>query len=353
MANAPDQPMLNGMYDAVAAPALNSQIAYKADVDSFCAFVRAKTKQLPLPTRVDEHLLAAWVEDMQQRGLVYSTIRRRLAGVAAWCAEWGGSDPRRGRVVSVSIERARKVSRSRTVRRLAVFSGGMRAMIDKLDGDYEDGVFATKQQQRTYLRDRLVILMLYAGVMTRLELATLRFEDVQVVGHRMTAWVNASGEVTIRDGTRSWANPDKTREIVFEPADDLAYDVLGAFKRWKTTAGITEGYLIRGVRQGGVLGESLHANNLRVIVARAAAAAGLVSETADDSESATPKPRRRDSVSPRSLRAGALGDHARDGASIPELLDLAGVLYLQDGLADAVAKRRSMKNDDATAVLNS
>lgn len=347
-----EQPEQLAMYEAVAAPAVNSQISYTSDMKAFCAFVQAKTKALPLPTRIDDHVLASWVEDMMRRGLSYATIRRRLAGVAAWAAEWHGTDPRRGRVVKIAIERARKMSRAKTVRRLAVFSGGMRAMIDRLDADYEDGVFATKQQQRTYLRDRLVILMLYTGVMTRLELATLRFEDVEIIGHRMTVWVNASGEEKQRDGTRSWANPDKTREIVFEPADDLAYDVLSAFKRWKTTAGISEGYVLRGVRQGGVLGDSLHANNLRIIVARAAAAAGLGSETADDSEAATPKRRRRDSISPRSLRAGGLGDRARDGASVPELLGLAGVLYLQDGLADAVSKRRAMKTDEATVVLN-
>jgi hypothetical protein len=283
--------------------------------------------------------------------LAYATIRRRLSVIAGWAMNNGASDPRKSKMVKNALEKASNVKKGKAVRRLAVLEGGMQAMIDRLDADYEAGVYASKQQSLLYLRDRLAILMLHTGVMSRIELATLHLEDAREVGGTLKVWVNPSGEMINPDKSVTWAKPDRLREIVFVPADDPRYDVRIAYARWRNATGLVSGYLMRGVREGGVLTNSLHPNIIRSLVARAAVQAGLAVQVADDSEMAAPR-KARISISPRSLRAGAIGDRARAGASIGQLEDAAGVSMLQDGLADAAAQAKTLTGHPRTIVLN-
>jgi hypothetical protein len=351
--------------------AANSLDAYRSDLG---AFVRASDTAAQAAARqrhIAPRALVTWIDAMSKAGLAYSTIRRRVSALAsidrAWRLEDGMREDHIADVrtpqVDEALNRAKDRSAARTMRRFVVFRDGMERMIDTLDDAFADAATLRRRELLQVLRDRALILALYAGPLTKTEAATLHVDDMGHERGRCFVHVSPAGEVFDEQTHRMvWRKPDTVRRVEFEPDVDVRYDVDLAVKRWLRASNIESGYLFAAIpaecrfrvdEAGKVVGEPLHPKHLRHIVGRAAAHAGLPQEVVKDADG--PQPGRRKvfgGVTLRSIRAGAVGDRVHAGESPREVMQRVGLTGLQDGLAESVLLRKSFTAPPPFAVLD-
>jgi site-specific recombinase XerD len=330
--------------------------AYVEDVQHFQAFAESK----PYDQTIDKppistDLLVAYILLLGARRQAWSTIRRRLVGLANWYIEHDVRDthgvivdPRREIPVQRAIEAVKLDGARAKARRPAATERLVHTILDQLDADYDSHIRPAKQVTLTFLRDRALVLTLFAGGLTRTEASTLRADHIIADPQdrsNLLLTVNPTGEVHNAKGQLlGWAVPARSRVVKLERTEDPNRDPVRALTQWMKYAGIQEDeYVFRGVTLDGGLTKQLAPRSVQHVIA---ARRALV----DDSGSLK-------GVSPHSLRLGRAGTLARDGASLRDIGDALGIAkprrqksdepakepIFDDSLVDVIAKGRQLQ----------
>jgi integrase len=292
---APGPVVLDGLGPAAAAYARaafapNTRRAYRADLLHFDAWCRAagRTPMPVEPTTVADYLAALAGTHRP------STLRRRLAAISRASALAGG-DVRPLREVARTVMAGIAAVHGAPPRQAAALgTAEIRRLVASCDASLQG------------LRDRALLLVCYAGALRRSELVAIRTDDLRSTAEGI--------EVTI---PRSKGDRAGTGQRVGIPRGARADTCpVRALARWLEAAPAAPGGAVfrkvrvvcgRGARRHIVLRESveadaLHPDSVRFVLARRAAAAGLVGTL-------------QEPVSPHGLRAGFVTQAYKAGAS--------------------------------------
>jgi len=307
--------------------------AKRDDLTDFARFGKARRSptttiatdgrvQIQVPLDLD--LLAAYIDALRARGAKANTVRRRLSTFAAFHKQHRiASDPRSDVKVKAAWARIRDAEDRRADRKLAVAESELHRIIAAMDEDFEAFTGQDRRVTLSYLRDRALLLIEYAGCLTRSEIETLSIDNVVFSGSSLRVRVNSSGEM-LEDGKRVWVNPRRTRDIEIRRADDPTYCGVVALRKWIKAAAIVDGSVFRGVLIRGALTERLTARAIHDVHEHRAGRVGLD----------------KHAVSSHSIRTGRLATTAYRGASDETLRELAGLQCL-NSVADVVSRSRS------------
>ena len=256
----------------------NTIRAYRADFSEWISFCM-KEGACPLPADpfvVSEFLLCL-AEAGNNRA---STIRRKCASISAIHRYGYFEDPTKHPEVKIAI---RKINRklgtrfkqARPINRL-VLDRMLHVCGDDLRG----------------IRNRMILLLAYTTLCRRSELTSLRVEDLTMCG-------DGPGLILLRQ-----SKTDQTQEGVL-----LALDIetTYAVKYWIDAAGISEGYLLRGIA-GKQLNQSMDPGQISRVFKSIAVKAKLDPEQ----------------ISGHSTRIGAAQDMLSGGASIGQIMAKGG-----------------------------
>jgi integrase len=198
--------------------------------------------------------IATYITSMAESGKKTATIQRHLATIAAAHKAQGAADPTKNEAVRQVFAGIKRTHGSAQTGRLPLLTVDLRAMIQAIP------------QNLLGLRDRLILLLGYAGAFRRSELVALTVDDLSYVADGVT--------ITIR---RSKTDQDGAGQIVGIPHGhhEETCPVL-ALQRWLEAAGITEGPIFRNVNRHGRLGTSALTNKVvALVVKRSAERVGL------------------------------------------------------------------------------
>lgn len=221
--------------------ATNTERAYRADRDHFLAWCAAGGVRTE---RVDAATLASYVDDLACH-CAPSTVRRRVAGIAAWYRLLGDVPP-----IDASV-------------RLAVASASWkhrsrRHPTEPLGVPELRAISAALPDTIAGARDRALLLVGYGAALRRTELVGLDVTDVR----------------RRRDGAIAVTVP--RGRIVVPPGSSRQLCAVRAWQEWVRTARVTDGPAFRPIdRHGNIRGLRLSDRAVTLIVQRAAARAGL------------------------------------------------------------------------------
>ena len=256
----------------------NTIRAYRADFSEWINFCMKKGA-CPLPA--DPFVVSEFLLDLADAGNNRaSTIRRKCASISAIHRYGYFEDPSKHPQVKLAI---RKINRKLGTR----FKQAQpinRHMLDKMLNACGDDLRGT--------RNRMILLLAYTTLRRRSELTSLRVED-------LTLCRDGQGLILLRQ-----SKTDQTREGVL-----LALDIETTFavKQWIDTAGMGEGYLLRGIT-GKRLNQAMDPGQISRLFKSIAIKADLA-----------PK-----EISCHSTRIGAAQDMLSGGASIGQIMAKVG-----------------------------
>jgi site-specific recombinase XerD len=289
-----------------AAKAANTLRAYRSDWREFSAW--AAWRQLdPLPATPETVTL--YLADLAEAAKP-STIARRLAAIAQAHRAAGFTSPADDPSVKAVWAGIRRVHGTAPDGAAPLTVGLLRRVVEALP----DGLAG--------LRDRVLLLVGFAGALRRSELVALDVEDVE---HRPDGLV-----VRIR---RSKTDPDGAGRLVGIPCgSNPATCPVRALRAWLEATGITSGPLLRPVNRHGTVGPGrLTAASANRAVQRAVRQAGL-----------DPSP-----YSAHSLRAGLATSAAEAGVSERAIMAQTGHRSL--AVARSYIRSGSLFRDNAAA----
>ena len=225
----------------------NTERAYRSDWADFSAWCAARGL-CPLPSPPGD--VTAYIADLATR-LRATTVRRRLAAIAARHRAAGLSSPTVDLAVKVGAARAERDLRSLSHPTAPL---GL-AELQSLVGALPDSVAGT--------RDRAIILLGVGAGLRRSELAALQLRDVRIQPRGLI--------VSVRD------NDSTVRRKAFvPPGSSPATDAPSAWLAWVAASGVVGGPAFRAVDRHGNIGERrLSDTGHAAIVKRALTAAGL------------------------------------------------------------------------------
>jgi integrase len=265
---------------ARAAQAANTRRAYAADWRDWTGWC-AKTGVVPLPP--DPQTVGLYLAALAQgrRGrpaLKPASIARRLAGLAWAFRQRGHPFDRADPHVRAVLRGIRRTHATPPVRKAAILTPDLLAMIGLLGHDLRD------------LRDRALLLVGFAGALRRSEIVGLdrgREESADGAG-----WVEIlpAGAVLHVRGKTGW------REVEIGRGTAPGTCPVAALETWLRFARIDDGPLFRRVVRGRVTADRLSDRHVARLVQRLALAAGLHGDL--------PAEARRRAFAAHSLRAG-------------------------------------------------
>jgi site-specific recombinase XerD len=266
------------------ATAPSTRRAYRTDWADFAAWCdRQRLPALPAAPET----VALYLADLAQGGKSASTLRRRLAAIAAAHRLAGHDSPTRHATVRTVWSGIRRAHGTAQVGKTPALTADLRAMVHALP-DTVSGA-----------RDRALLLLGFAGAFRRSELVALDVADLQAVPEGFV--------VTIR--TSKTDQEGAGRKIGIPHGRHAATCPVAAVQSWRELAGIAEGAVFRGVDRHGNVGDTrLSDRAVALVVKRAAAAAGL-----DPAQYAG-----------HSLRAGLATSAAQAGVSERAIADQTG-----------------------------
>ena len=254
--------------------AQNTIRAYRADFNEWISFCTKKGAcPLPADPLVVSEFLLGLADAGHNRA---STVRRKCASVSAIHRYGYFEDPSKHPEVKIAI---RKINRKLGTR----FKQARpinRYMLDKM-------LLACGDDLRG-IRDRMILLLAYTTLRRRSELTSMRVEDLTLCGDERTF-------ILLRQ-----SKTDQTREGVL-----LALDIETslAIKNWVSLAGMSDGYLLRGIT-GKRLNQSMDPGQISRVFKSIAIKAKLDPEQ----------------ISGHSTRIGAAQDLLDSGASIGQIM---------------------------------
>jgi integrase len=257
--------------------------AYASDWAHFETFCR-RFNLSPLPAQPST--VALYIQDCIDEGLKASTIRRRIAAIAAKHRTAKHPSPTQDENVRLVAKGMSRTLGNEQRQAAALSSAEIRAIVGKID-----------QRNLTGQRDTAMLLLSFAGVLRRSELVGLQREQVKFVSEGVELRLS-----------RSKGDQEARGEIVPIPrGKNPTTCPVRALERWLEASDIRYGPLFRKISRYGTLEfEALAAGSWWQILRDRAKAAGVTGTT-------------REPVSPHGLRRGGITEAYRGGASEAEL----------------------------------
>ncbi len=255
--------------------------AYRSDFSAFRRWCETR-KLSALPASPTS--LATFLASEAKRGVMASTIERRIAGIRYAHLLAGHEPPGQLEIVKATMRGIRRTLGTAPNRKEPITAEYMHAMV-KLAPNSLIG-----------LRDRALLLLGFAGAFRRSELVGLDVGDLN--------WKKAGLRVRIRQSKTDQEQHGQNVAIV--PGKTAC--PIRALKTWLALAKITSGPVFRPISKGGrISARRLSDRSVAEVVKAHAERIGL-----DPS-----------SVSAHSLRAGFLTSAAQSGASVFKLMDVS------------------------------
>lgn len=231
--------------------------AYASRLKRFFAWCQAEGVSTAFPTLPE--LLAAYVASLADSGTAPATVGQILAAIAAAHRAEGIPSPTDSLLVKKTLRGYRREHGTAPKKKDAATVEVVRMLLDATRGYTTKGI-----------RDAAILALGFAGAFRRSELSALDIEDLK--------WTCRKGEeialVTVR---RSKTDPEGQGMLkAIFPGRDEATSPTSLLKRWLALVELQEGPLFRRIlKSGQVTGERLSAQSIRLVVLRAASAAGL------------------------------------------------------------------------------
>jgi len=228
-------------------PSPNTERAYRSDWADFSAWCAARDRCVLPSTPAD---VTAYVADLATKWRA-TTVRRRLAAIAARHRAIGLPSPTVDPAVKLGIARAERALRSRSHPTEPLGRGELQALVDALP-DTTSGV-----------RDRAIVLLGIGAGLRRSELAGLQVSDVRARAGGLLV------RVRDRQGT-------VVRTALIPPGSSPATDAPSAWSAWIAISGLRSGPAFRTVDRHGNIGKGQMSDSApAAIVKRSLMAAGL------------------------------------------------------------------------------
>ncbi len=217
------------------APATNTVLAYEADLRGFhawCADTRRSAALPVAPKVVASYLYFLWANKQMRR----STVERAMFAIAFVHERAGLANPIKDPVVKGAWRAILAANERGRERKQSLLTEGVRTVLESMqDGDARD-----EGEGLRLVRDRAVILLLFAGALKRDELRTLTVENV--------AFAEVGIRVTVAAGDRA------PRDVLILAGSDPLTDPVAALTTWLRVSGISAGAVVRGVNAAGEIG---------------------------------------------------------------------------------------------------
>lgn len=218
---------------AKAQRATNTQIAYESDFQAFSEWCNTTNHaSLPAaPKTVGSYLSSLWV-----RGRKRSSVERAMYAISDAHARAGHASPIKNDLVRDLWRSILDAGERGSTRKQSLISEDIRKIVSRM---FERHAVDDAQRLRR-IRDRAMLLLLYAGALKRDELRTLAYEHAQICGGDLAVRV-ASGDHDLR-------------LVTILSGEDNATDPVGALEEWIAVSGIVAGPIFRGIDAGGSIG---------------------------------------------------------------------------------------------------
>lgn len=271
----------------------NTLRAYRADMLEFIGFCQ-REGEVALPAQAET--VAKFTQVIAGKGLKSATIRRKLYSVSAVHRLSDLEDPTRHPEVKLAL---RKMHR-RLGRAMGQAYGITLPLLNQL--------LAVAGDDLRGLRDKALLMLAYGTMLRRSELARLRFEDLEVADENVAGF---SGMDPAKGGALIFLRRSKTDQELEGRWMHLSAPAVAAVVRWKTSAQLYDGPILRGVQRGGVVSSGLGEGQISRIFKRLARQAGVSEAVVGE-------------ISAHSLRVGGAQDMVRGGASLAQIMVRGG-----------------------------
>jgi site-specific recombinase XerD len=224
--------------------------AYAADWRNWEQWCRG-CGAVPLPST--PATIGLYLTALAQSGRKVSTISRRLVAIGQAHRVAGAPIELQHPAIREVLAGIRRSLGTRKEAKAALLTSDIRRCIAAMPGA-EIGT----------IRDRAVLLLLFAGAMRRSELAALDVPDLQMSTRRATMMIRRSKTDQVGRGA-----------VIGIPRGKRETCPVRAVERWIAAAGVVDGALFRSVDRHGHLGERLSGAAIAAIVKRAVERIGL------------------------------------------------------------------------------
>ena len=232
--------------------------AYASRLKRFFAWCETEGLSTVFPT--PQEVLAAYVASLADSGAAPATVEQTLAAIAAAHRAEGIPSPTETLLVKKTLKGYRREHGAAPRKKDAATVEVVRMLLTATALD----------DSPKNIRDAAILALGFAGAFRRSELSALNIEDLK--------WTVRDGEeVLILDVRRSKTDQEAQgmQKAIF-PGRDEAVSPTSLLKKWLFLVEPQEGPLFRRLlKSGQVTGERLSAQSIRLVVLRAASAAGL------------------------------------------------------------------------------
>lgn len=293
-------PAVEGFVQASLSP--NTQRAYLSDLAQFEMWGGA--------VPAGPELVASYIAS-QAGALSVATLQRRLASISKAHTARRLPNPVSAELVRATMRGIRRTRGVGQKQAKPLLREDLFSVLDCMGASIRDA------------RDRVLLLIGFAGGFRRSELIGLDIADIELVRHGMI--------VTIR---RSKTDQSGTGRKIGIPHGRTRYCPVQALERWLEMAGMTAGPIFRPINRHGILNAGrLSGEAVLLIVKERVAAAGLEAE----------------GFSGHSLRAGFATSAAIAGASAWKIREQTG--HASDAMLGRYIRSAEMFHDNASALL--
>ena len=232
--------------------------AYASRLKRFFTWCQAEGISTAFPTSPE--VLAAYVASLADSGAAPATVEQTLAAIAAAHRAEGIPSPTETLLVKKTLKGYRREHGTAPRKKDAATVEVVRLLL----------AATARDDSPKNIRDAAIISLGFAGAFRRSELSALDIENLR--------WTVRGGEeVLVIDVRRSKTDQEAQgmQKAIF-PGRDEAASPTALLKRWLSLVEPQEGPLFRRLlKSGQVTGERLSAQSIRLVVLRAASAAGL------------------------------------------------------------------------------
>ena len=241
---------------------------------------------------ISPEVIAAYLADMADKGLKYSTIEQTLAAISTAHKAQGLISPAESLLVKKIIKGYKRAQGTAKKKHYAATVDVVRYLLNSIPDD----------SSPKHIRDRAIIALGFAGAFRRSELCALNIENLK--------WTLKNGrEILLIEIIRSKTDQEGhgMTKAIFS-SGDKSVSPIELLKRWLNICVFRQGALFtRVLKNGSITTQRLTAQSIRLIVKDSAARAGLSLD-----------------LSAHSLRSGFVTTAIRQGKSERSIMNQTG-----------------------------
>lgn len=226
--------------------------AYESDWRQFCDWCSsASVTSLPSTTET----VVLFLSSESARGLAPSTLNRRLAAIRLMHIAEDLPSPHNSLEVQEVMRGARNAWGAPAAKKAPAVDGIIKQMVARID-----------QSTKRGLRDRLVLLLGFAGALRRSELVALNIDDIEFKPKGLL--------VRIRSSKTDQSGQGQSVAILAQPSSELC--PVSALQAWVECSGTNDGAIFKRIYRGDRISDQrLSAQTIKDIVKEAAFKIGL------------------------------------------------------------------------------